>query len=145
MLNNVVLISIHPTYVEKIISGNKKFEFRRVWASKPVSSLLIYSTTPVQKLVAIVELGKTIRGTKSKLWELAKTGSGGVSRRKLFTYLDGKKEGIALELLRKIQFEEAISPELIFGSSFVAPQSFRYLKLDEIQRLEKKLKGKKWE
>lgn len=145
MLDKVVLISIHPMYVEKIIAGTKKYEFRRIWASQPVNSLLIYSTSPVQKIIAIIELGKTIRGTKTKLWELAKNGPGGVSRRKLFSYMQGKREGIALELLRKVHFPEGIDPKVIFGKDFIAPQSFRYLKQNELTQLEKIMKGAAWE
>jgi predicted transcriptional regulator len=42
MQNKTALISIHPEYVSKILSGEKRLEFRRVWATRPLNMLLIY-------------------------------------------------------------------------------------------------------
>lgn len=33
-MQNAILLSIHPKYVDKIISGEKKFEFRKVLTRK---------------------------------------------------------------------------------------------------------------
>jgi predicted transcriptional regulator len=47
------LLSIHPTYVEKIVGGMKTVELRRRFAEDvaPGAILLIYSTSPTQALV----------------------------------------------------------------------------------------------
>lgn len=142
---NAALISIHPGYVEKIISGEKRLEFRRGWAAIPVDLLVIYATLPVQQIVALVEVGQTIRASKTKLWELARDHGGGISRRKLFAYLEGKQEGVALELTRRLKFSAGVDPRSLFGQEFVPPQSFRYLKKDELKILSKQIKGEIWE
>ena len=46
-----ILISINPEYVEKILAGTKKYEYRRR-AAKDVSSLVIYETDHTKKVVA---------------------------------------------------------------------------------------------
>lgn len=142
---NAALISIHPGYAEKIISGEKRLEFRRSWAVSPVDLLVIYATAPVQRVVALAEVGQVIRGSKTKLWELARDDGGGISRRKLFAYLDGKQNGIALQLLRRLKIGDGIDPHAIFGPGFRPPQSFRYLMPGEFEMLAKHIKGKIWE
>lgn len=145
MAANAALISIHPGYVQKIVSGEKRLEFRRGWAAIPVDLLVVYATAPVQQIVALVEVGQTIRASKTKLWELARDHGGGISRRKLFAYLEGKQEGIALELLRRLKFSKGVDPRSLFGQEFVPPQSFRYLKKEELNLLSKQIKGEIWE
>lgn len=145
MASNAALISIHPGYVEKIVSGEKRLEFRRGWAANPVDLLVIYATAPVQRIVAFAEVGRTIRASKTKLWELARDYGGGISRRKLFAYLEGKPEGVALELTRKLKLSVELDPRSIFGQGFVPPQSFRYLNQSELKILSKHIKGEIWE
>lgn len=135
MEGNAALISIHPGYVEKILSGEKRLEFRRSWAANQVDILVIYSTMPVQQIVAVAKIGHIFRGSKSRLWELARIKGGGISRRKLFGYMQGKKEGVALELLNVFRIDDGICPWSLFGDGFRPPQSFRYLSQNEITKL----------
>lgn len=124
--SSVVIISLHPEYANKILSGEKKLEFRRVWATKPVSAVVIYVTVPVRKLVAIAYVKKVHLGSPTRLWELAKSIGGGLSRRVLYKYLGGKKQGYAIEFGSIKIFSPAINPEAIIRN-FRAPQSFAYL------------------
>lgn len=41
-----ILLSIKPEYVEKIIKGEKLFEFRRTVPKRKVDVVVIYSTFP---------------------------------------------------------------------------------------------------
>jgi hypothetical protein len=53
-----VLLSIKPEFVEKIFSGLKKYEFRRViFKSKSVSRVVIYASSPVQRVVGEFAVG----------------------------------------------------------------------------------------
>lgn len=142
---SAALISIHPAYVEKILSGEKRLEFRRGWAKAEVNLLVIYATAPVQRVVAVAQLGQVLRGTKSRLWELARAHGGGISRRKLFAYMEGKKHGVALELLRRRRIVGGIDPRSLFGDEFRPPQSFRYLSQGELSLLSERLGGTTWE
>lgn len=131
MNNRAVLISIHPRHAEKIISGEKRLEFRRSWAARPVDVLVIYATARVQKVVAIAEVKHVFRGSRTCLWNLAKTIGGGISRRKLFAYLEGKKNAFAIEVVKVKPIVGGFDPELLFGLDFHPPQSFRYLRDEE--------------
>jgi type I restriction enzyme S subunit len=47
-----VLLSIRPKYVEEIIKGNKRYEFRKSIFKKKVDEVWIYATSPTKKLLA---------------------------------------------------------------------------------------------
>jgi predicted transcriptional regulator len=135
--SRAVLISIHPSHVEKIISGEKRLEFRRSWAALPVDMLVIYATSQVRQVVAVAEVKHIFRGSRTNLWNLAKTIGGGISRRKLFAYLYGKSNAFAIELVNVKPISGGLDPALLFGLDFRAPQSFRYLREEEYAKLRK--------
>lgn len=145
MDGNVVLISVHPEYTDKILSGEKRIEFRRRWTKNRVDFLVIYSTSPIKKIVAIAKIGDVLRGGKGQLWELSKSKGGGISRQKLFEYMTDRKEGVALVFSQIIKITDGLNPLLIFNDEFRPPQSFRYLKKGELDELERQLRGKIWE
>jgi predicted transcriptional regulator len=58
----VFVLSIRPTYVERILDGRKTIELRRRFPTSAAcgSSVLVYSTSPVQSLVATASLESVI-------------------------------------------------------------------------------------
>jgi len=124
--SNIALISLHPEHANKILSGEKKLEFRRVWASKPVSAVVIYATVPVQRIVAIAYVKKVHKGSANSLWKLAKEVGGGLSRRKLYNYFKGRKIGYAIEFASVKRCNTSIDPFKRIDN-FQPPQSFTYL------------------
>ena len=68
-----VLMSIKPIYVEKILSGEKKFEFRKTLCKRHVSSLVIYATSPIKKVIAEIQISNILTGSPTEIW--AKTSS----------------------------------------------------------------------
>lgn len=132
---NPVLISIHPVFATAIVEGRKRVEFRRRWTQRQTDVAVIYSTAPVQKIVAIVEIKQVVRAKKSQLWDLSKEHGGSITREKLRDYMNGVDQGIALLLGEQSTPVELINPKDVFGSSFIAPQSFRYLRTSEIDAL----------
>lgn len=141
---NVALISIHPEYAEKILSGDKRLEFRRTWAAKPIDILVIYATAPIQRIVGVAKIGQVFKGSKTKLWELGRQYGSGISRRKLFAYLEGKPSAVAIEIQQCHPFEEMLDPRGLFDANFKPPQSFCYLSPQRIKRLNNFTKGMTW-
>lgn len=123
---NTVLLSLHPQHAQKILSGEKRLEFRRVWAKKLVSTVVIYATVPVQRIVAIADVRQVHEGSATRLWELAKEIGGGLPRRALYAYFKGRKTGFAIELVNVRQCEPAFEPSQLIDN-FRPPQSFQYL------------------
>jgi len=60
----------------------------------------------------------------------------------LFSYLKGKKEAFAIELIKIKPIKGGIDPGLIFGPDFCPPQSFRYLTDEERAKLSKFINAK---
>ena len=71
-----ILLSINPRYVEKILSGEKKYEFRTRIAKRKVDSILIYSTAPVKRVLAEVTVKKVLKGSPDELWDITEKYSG---------------------------------------------------------------------
>ena len=63
-----LLISIKPEFVEKIISLDKKYEFRRSIFKRPVEKIFIYSTYPEKKIVGYFEFKEVIKDSPINLW-----------------------------------------------------------------------------
>lgn len=134
-----VLISIRPQYVDQIVSGTKNVEFRRAWPVRPIKTMVIYSTAPSQCLAAIVEVVDVVRASKTALWRIASDEGGGISKRLLMDYFEGKDIGVALRLGKRVSLDAGLTAKRVFGATFRAPQSFRYLSDREKAALRKLL------
>lgn len=122
-----ILLSIKPEYVERILAGSKKFEYRKRLARIDSSVLLVYSTSPVMQIVAKVEILGTISAAPSTLWEQTKNNAG-ISRKKYREYFQGCKIAYAYKLgnVEKLDPPHSLSDYNIT----LAPQSFLYIDLD---------------
>ena len=63
----MILLSIHPEYVEKIVSKVKTFEFRKL-TPKDFNldpRIAIYSTRPMCRIVAYVEVSRILSGKRN--------------------------------------------------------------------------------
>lgn len=125
-----ILLSINPEYAERILVGSKKYEFRKKLANKPVNKILIYSTTPIMKVVGEVEVVKTISSSPSALWEHTKKFAG-ISRDKFRKYFKSCKVAYAYELGKVIQYNPP--KELNDFNVGLPPQSFIYLSEEQIK------------
>lgn len=119
-----ILLSIKPEYVEKILEGSKLYEFRRNIARRTVDRILIYSSSPQQKVVGEVEVDKVLFNTPDKLWRITRA-SAGISKRKYDEYFDGKDGAYAYKLGQVSVFTDP-KPLSDFDIK-VPPQSFVYL------------------
>jgi type I restriction enzyme S subunit len=129
-----VILSIKPKYVESILNGTKKFEFRKkIFKRKDVSEILIYSSSPVQKIVGGFEIGRILEDTPENLWNNCKEYAG-IGKDEFFNYFKDKKNGYAIEIKKLKIFPEKIDPyEMI--PDFHPPQSFCYFFLTRLERL----------
>ena len=121
---NDIILSIKPEYVQKIIEGTKKYEYRRRIAKENIRNIYIYSTYPIMKVVAKVEVVGVLAASPSSLWENTKS-MAGISRIKYREYFKGCKIAYAYELAKVVVFDEP--KELIEYNITFPPQSFVYL------------------
>ena len=56
-----VVLSIKPQFTNKIFDGTKKFEFRKaIFKNKNVTSVIVYASSPVQKVIGEFEIGEML-------------------------------------------------------------------------------------
>ena len=121
-----VLLSIRPEFAESIFGGLKKFEFRRVlFKIKTVSRVVVYASSPVQRVVGEFEIGGILALSRRKLWEKTKERSG-IKKSYFDRYFEGCETAFAIKIKRVKRYTEPLQLELFCGFT-MPPQSFRYL------------------
>lgn len=131
--NTDVLISIKPKYVEKILQGEKKFEFRKtIFKRENIRKVFIYSSAPVQKIVASFEIEEIFRGHPKEIWNSCKKGAG-ISEDAYFDYFADREYACSIQIKNLHRFQNPVSPyEHI--PNFVPPQSYMFVNMN-LQRV----------
>lgn len=116
---------INPKYVNEILTGRKKYEYRKIKPKrKNIDKMIIYSTVPVMKVVAEVEVKGILEEEKEKLWSMTKNESG-ITKDFYNKYYKNKNIAIAYKLGNVKIYDNPKKLDDI-GINYV-PQSFIYL------------------
>ena len=120
-----ILMPINPEYVDEILSGNKKYEYRKIKAKrKNIDKMVIYSTSPIMRVVDEVDVEGIIEASPEKLWEQTKEYSG-ITKDFYSKYYKNKENAIAYKL-GNIKVYDKPKKLCDIGINYV-PQSFIYL------------------
>jgi len=119
------LLSIKPEFAEKIFSGEKCFEFRKSAFCQEVTTIIVYATAPVGRIVGEFEVARILEDAPHPLWEKTKR-KAGITSAFFFDYFKGRKKAIAIEVSKPKKYKTALNP-YEGGKKFHPPQSFRYL------------------
>lgn len=120
-----VILSVHPCFVEKIILGEKNFEYRKSKFKKDVDKVFVYSTSPIKKIVGYFRFSGYIQGTVDYVWGITANESG-VEKKFYYEYFKNKSNSYALKIVEFYEFENYLNPKEHIDS-FYPPQSYRYL------------------
>lgn len=119
-----VIMPIKPIYVKQILSGRKKYEFRKILAKRSIDKIVIYETSPVMKVVAEVCINSVLVEHPDKLWELTHEFAG-IDKQNYDKYYKNRETAVAYSLGHIYEFDKP--KELAdYGINFF-PQSFVYL------------------
>ncbi|MCP4134752.1 MAG: hypothetical protein GY754_27505 [bacterium] len=121
----MVLLSIKPEYTDKIISGDKKFEFRKKIFKKKVDIVYIYSSYPIKQIIGYFHIDEIIEDHPKHLWESFNK-QAGINEFDFFNYFTGKNNGFAIKIGKLNIFDKPIDPKKI-DKDFMPPQSFYYV------------------
>ena len=120
-----VLMSIKPKYVDEILSGKKKYEYRKIKAKRPnIDKIIIYCTAPVMRVVAEVEVLEIIENNPEIVWKKTKSHAG-ISKKKYDEYFENKDIAFAYKLGNIIKYDQPRELKEI-GVNYI-PQSFIYI------------------
>ena len=121
-----VVLSIKPEFAYKIFDGSKKFEFRKsIFKNKNVKYVIVYASSPVQKVIGEFEIGKIINDELDVLWDMTKEHSG-ISEAFFYEYFSEKEKGFAIQVKKKRKYSK---PKCLREDyDLHPPQSFAYIK-----------------
>ncbi len=120
-----VILSIKPEYANKIFDGTKKYEFRRAIFKNPdIKKIVVYSSSPVQKIIGEFEIDQIITHDLVTLWKKTKKYSG-ISEDFFFEYFGDKELGFAIKIknTKLYRIPKCIRKDY----NLFPPQSFLYL------------------
>lgn len=120
----VILLSINPNHVENILNGTKRYEFRKKVCKRHVDKILIYSTTPIMKVVGEAEVEEVLVHNPEAIWKKTKTKSG-IDKKFFDQYYKNRDQAVAYKLRNVIKYRQPKELKEYGVSS--APQSFRYI------------------
>lgn len=129
-MNRAIILPIYPEYANRILKGVKRFEYRTCVPQKPISHIVIYSTTPVKRIVGIAKVEEIISGSSSSVWEKTKYAAG-ISRAKFREYFAGRNKAFAF----KLGAVWSVPEEAAATVNFSVPQAFSYLDTKQFDSL----------
>lgn len=122
-----VLLSIKPQFVAQIQQGNKRFEYRRkIFKDTSVNTMLIYSSSPVCKVIGECRIARIHSGLVNEIWEQTAMYSG-ITADYYYQYFEGLDRAFAIELSDVIVYDTP--KDLADYQISRAPQSFQYIDL----------------
>jgi predicted transcriptional regulator len=124
-----VLLSIKPEYAEKIFSGHKSIELRRICPKVEQGDFIfVYVSSPVKTLMGRIEVQKVISNTPQKLWKKVGDKSG-VSKKVFDSYYEGASLGFGILVTNPIKLKRPIHLDTLRRSmkGFRPPQNYYYV------------------
>ena len=122
---SVILMSIKHEYVDKIFTGEKKYEYRKRMCKEKIDTIIVYSSSPIQKVVGELKIKQVLYDKKSIIWD--KTNRyGGITKTKYDKYYENCDYAVAYEIEKAILYDK--QKDLKDFNVRTAPQSYVYIK-----------------
>ena len=120
-----VLLSIKPEFASKIFSGEKKFEFRRsIFKNEKVNKVIVYASSPTQKIIGEFEIEEILNDELQKLWQKTKKHAG-IPEDYFYRYFTDKRTGYAIKIKKAKKYKIPLCIKKTYN--IYPPQSFSYL------------------
>lgn len=129
----IVFLPIKPEFAHKIINGEKNIEFRKKFSSQDVDTIVIYSSSPEQKVIGYATIASVVIDTPSSLWKRFSS-KGGIDKARFSSYFSGKEKGIGIRIQTVSKLKEPVTPKQI-GIMGAIPQNFKFLDEKVIGRM----------
>lgn len=121
------MLSIKPEYVDRILSGEKTYEFRRrIFKRRDVDTIVIYATSPRCAVVAEAGIARIIAEKPEDLWTRTHK-HGGISKDRFMAYFRGRDVAYAIEIGQVTRYKEPQALSEYAPEVKAPPQSYVYL------------------
>ncbi|MBD2395151.1 ASCH domain-containing protein [Cyanobacterium aponinum FACHB-4101] len=128
----VLLLSIKPQFVRKILDGQKTVELRKVKPQLTTGDfILIYESSPSKCLIGWFEVKEIICEKPQILWKKVKNDAG-ITKEEFNTYYQKSMMGVAIRIKDKHTIKLPLDKIREKWTTFRPPQSFHYLKEKEV-------------
>lgn len=119
-----ILLSLQNEYFQRMITGEKKYEYRFSFPKSKVRAL-IYAPRKVKAIVGCVDFGFPIEGTPEEISKLYFE-SGDGDYQVMLDYIGNRKKAYAMKVDNVLKFDNPLSYAEIkkHFTNFCAPQSY---------------------
>ena len=124
MESKTIILSIHPNHIDKILSGVKRYEYRKR-IPQDINYIIVYATAPTKKVVAIIEIDMIMKDTPQNIWDVTQSESG-VSYEFFINYFNGVSTAYAIKIRNIYRLPTPIDITAIDGVKS-APQAYQYV------------------
>ena len=118
------LLSIKPEFAEAILSGAKRYEYRRVGFAQAVDTVILYASSPTRLVVGEFRVKSIHHASLADLWRRTHRHAG-ISSEYFYRYFHSLEMGYAIEVGATYAYWMPFSLRQIYQSS--PPQSFVYM------------------
>ena len=121
-----VLLSIKPEYADKILSGEKRFEFRKsIFKRQGVQTVIIYATMPIGKVIGEFDIKHILSDEPESIW-MKTCELSGITKSFFDSYFHERTKAYAIEVNSVKKYDKPLSlSDIKIGLK--APQSFTYI------------------
>jgi len=127
-------VSIKPNYVKEIIAGNKRVEFRKIGFNKNVEHVIVYSSSPDQRVIGYFDIIGIDEDSTIRLWKKYKNISG-LNYADFKNYYSEHQRGTALLMDNLYLLPKPIKLNKLKNDLY-PPQNYVYLTQKELNRLQ---------
>ena len=116
------ILSIKPQFVEEIVAGTKRFEYRKSIFKQRVEKVYVYASAPVSKVIGEFQPVDVVTGEPAAVWKKTRRFSG-ITKKFFDEYYAGRAVAHAIVIQNFKLYERAIA----LPKGIHAPQSYCYV------------------
>lgn len=116
------ILSIKPQFIEEIVAGKKKFEYRKSVFKQPVEKVYVYASAPISKVIGEFQPVDVVIGSPGDVWKETKEFSG-ITKILFDEYYKGRKIAYAIVIQNFVKYDCQVN----LPKGMHAPQSYCYV------------------
>jgi predicted transcriptional regulator len=131
--SKAVFLPIKPQFIDLILSGEKTVEYRKRPPVQPISLIILYSSSPIKKIVGLAEVTEVSCGKKDIIWK-STSKIGGISKKEYDNYFAGSEISCVIKIGKLLTLKTPLPPSSIIRG-FHIRQGYVYVDTDVISKI----------